>query len=376
MEAPTDAILDRCLALGFALAGVAEAGPTRYERQYRDWIKAGKHGEMAYLARNVEQRLDPRTMIPGAKSIICVADRYGEEGTEAQRHGGTKGRIARYARGDDYHVVMKKRLHQLADELAQQFPDEVFRVCVDTAPVLEREHAQRAGLGAVGKHTLLIQEGVGSYLLLGEIITTLALAPTPSAEGADPCGSCTRCIDACPTSAITPWSVDATRCISYLTIEHRGPIGEQFHEAMADWIFGCDVCQEVCPHNQPTVRSAQAKAHDAYVPRREDFDLLTVLGWDEEARRAMFRTSPMKRAKLAMMKRNALIAAGNVKGGADHASLRGRVEALAEDETPGEMVRGTAEVVSKRWGTRVFLADSSDPASRGGADRRAGPCRR
>ncbi len=125
-----------------------------------------------------------------------------------------KGKIARYARGDDYHVVMKKRLHRLADELAQQFPDEVFRVCVDTAPVLEREHAQRAGLGAVGKHTLLIQEGVGSYVLLGEIITTLALAPTPSAEGADPCGSCTRCIDACPTSAITPWSLDATRGIS------------------------------------------------------------------------------------------------------------------------------------------------------------------
>ena len=355
----TQQVLGRCRALGFALAGVAEAQPTSYEHQYRTWIEAGKHGEMAYLARNVEKRLDVRTMLPGAgaKSIICVADRYGGEGIEGSRHQGIEGaeekaagKIARYARGDDYHVVMKKRLHQLADELAQQFPDETFRVCVDTAPVLEREHAQRAGLGAVGKHTLLIQEGVGSYVLLGEIITTLALAPTPSAEGADPCGSCTRCIDACPTSAITPWSVDATRCISYLTIEHRSPIGEQFHEAMGDWIFGCDVCQEVCPHNQPTVRSAQAEAHDAYAPRREDFDLLTVLGWDEEARRAMFRTSPMKRAKLAMMKRNALIAAGNVKGGADHASLRGRVEALAEDETPGEMVRGTAAVVLKRWG--------------------------
>ncbi len=361
----TQQVLARCRALGFVLAGVAEAKPTSYERQYRAWIEAGKHGEMAYLAQNLEKRLDVRTMLPGAdaKSVICVGDRYGEEGIEggdgieASRHRGikggeekAKGKIARYARGDDYHVVMKKRLHRLADELAEQFPDEVFRVCVDTAPVLEREHAQRAGLGAVGKHTLLIQEGVGSYVLLGEIITTLALAPTPSAEGDDPCGSCTRCIDACPTSAITPWSVDATRCISYLTIEHRSPIGEQFHEAMGDWIFGCDVCQEVCPHNQPTVRTSQAEAHDAYAPRRERFDLLTVLGWDEQARRAMFRKSPMKRAKLAMMKRNALIAAGNVKGGADHASLRGRVEALAGDETSGEMVRGTAAVVSKRWG--------------------------
>ncbi len=348
----TQQVLARCRALGFALAGVAPAAPTRYEQEYRDWIEAGRHGEMAYLAQNVEKRFDVRTMIPGAgaKSIICVADRYGEEGTEAHRrnrHGGTKGRIARYAQGDDYHVVMKKRLHRLADELAQQFPDETFRVCVDTAPVLEREHAQRAGLGAVGKHTLLIQEGVGSYMLLGEIITTLALAPTPSTEGDDPCGTCTRCIDACPTSAITPWSVDATRCISYLTIEHRGPIGEQFHEAMGDWIFGCDVCQEVCPHNQPTVRTAQAEAHDAYAPRREHFDLLTVLGWDEGARRAMFRKSPMKRAKLAMMKRNALIAAGNVLVNSDCNALRAQIEAIAQDESECEIVRTTAEVVLK-----------------------------
>ncbi len=363
----THQVLSRCRELGFALAGVAEAKPTSYEGQYRAWIEAGKQGEMAYLARNIEKRLDVRTLLPGAgaKSVICVADRYWAEGIEA-RHGGSatsrhqgieggeeggeekaEGRVARYARGDDYHVVMKKRLHRLADELAEQFPDETFRVCVDTAPVLEREHAQRAGLGAVGKHTLLIQEGVGSYVLLGEIITTLALAPTPSAEGADPCGSCTRCIDACPTSAITPWSVDATRCISYLTIEHRGPIGEQFHEAMGDWIFGCDVCQEVCPHNQPTVRTAQAEAHDAYAPRREHFDLLAVLGWDEGARRAMFRKSPMKRAKLAMMKRNALIAAGNVTLKSDPTSLRSQGEALARDESECEMVRTTAEVVLK-----------------------------
>ncbi|MCH8314832.1 MAG: tRNA epoxyqueuosine(34) reductase QueG, partial [Planctomycetes bacterium] len=339
-------VLRLCGERGFALAGVAEAKPTSYEGEYRAWIEAGKHGEMAYLAQNVEKRLDVRTMLPGvrAKSIICVADRYGGEGIEGGEEN-EKGKIARYARGDDYHVVMKKRLHQLADELAQQFPDETFRVCVDTAPVLEREHAQRAGLGAVGKHTLLIQEGVGSYVLLGEIITTLALVPTPSAEGADPCGSCTRCIDACPTSAITPWSVDATRCISYLTIEHRSPIGEQFHEAMGDWIFGCDICQEVCPHNQPTARSAEAESHDAYAPRREGFDLLTVLGWDEGARRVMFRTSPMKRAKLPMMKRNALIAAGNVKANSDCNALRAQIEAIAQDESECEIVRTTAEVV-------------------------------
>ena len=358
----TQQVLGRCRALGFALAGVAEAKPTSYEGQYRAWIEAGKHGEMAYLAQNLEKRLDVRTMLPGAdaKSVICVGDRYGEEGIEggdgieASRHrdikGGeekAKGKIARYARGDDYHVVMKKRLHQLADELAEQFPGEVFRVCVDTAPVLEREHAQRAGLGAIGKHTLLIEQGVGSYLLLGEIITTLDLAPTPSAEDVDPCGSCTKCIDACPTDAISPWSVDATRCISYLTIEHRTTIDQRFHEAMGDWIFGCDICQEVCPHNQPTERTIGASANEAYAPRRNHFDLLDVLGWDEQARREAFTKSSMKRAKLGLMKRNALIAAGNVSAKSDCNALRAQIEAMAHDESESEIVRTTAEVVLK-----------------------------
>ena len=337
----TQQVLGRCRELGFALAGVAEARPTSYGHQYRAWIEAGKHGEMAYLAQNVEKRLDVRMMLPGvtAKSVICVGDRYGAEGIEASRHQGieggeekAEGKIARYARGDDYHVVMKKRLHRLADELAEQFPDEVFRVCVDTAPVLEREHAQRAGLGAIGKHTLLIEQGVGSYLLLGEIITTLELTPTPSTENVDPCGSCTQCIDACPTDAITPWSVDATRCISYLTIEHRTAIDQQYHEAMGDWIFGCDICQEVCPHNQPTERSSGASTNAAYAPRNDHFDLLDVLGWDEQARREAFTKSSMKRAKLGMMKRNALIAAGN----ADDAALRRQIEAMALDESECE----------------------------------------
>ena len=232
-------------------------------------------------------------------------------------------------------------------KLAAQYPDDVFRVCVDTAPVLEREHAQRAGLGAIGKHTLLIEQGVGSYLLLGEIITTLDLSPTPTPADVDPCGSCTKCIDACPTDAITPWSVDATRCISYLTIEHRTTIEKRFHEAMGDWIFGCDICQEVCPHNQPTERSSGASTNAAYAPRQNTFDLLDVVGWDEQARREAFTKSAMKRAKLGMMKRNALIAAGNVLMKADCGMLRGQVEALAQDESQDEIVRDTAAVVLK-----------------------------
>ncbi len=336
--------------MSFAVAGVAPAEPTAYERELIEWLEQGRHGEMQYLARNAELRADPRKMVPGAKSIICVADRY-HDGSRDDRldgaSGSARGQVARYARGDDYHVVIRKRLHALCDELAAMFPQETFRACVDTAPVLEREHAQRAGLGAVGKHTLLIEPGVGSYLLLGEVITTVALEQSSPHEP-DPCGTCTRCIEACPTDAITPWSVDATRCISYLTIEHRSAIDERYHEPMGAWIFGCDICQEVCPHNQPTERRRWAPVHEAYAARRDGFDLLEVLDWDEQRRRDAFVRSAMKRAKLSMMKRNVLIAAGNTLARRDDRILRTRVESIAEDASEAVLVRDTARSVLRR----------------------------
>ena len=312
---PTPRILSRCREIGFALAGVCEALPSDYQDEYRTWIAAGKHGEMGYLARNVALRIDPRELLPGARSIICVADRYHVEtpkrqNVETSRPEKGFGRISRYARGNDYHKSMKKRLYVLCDELRAAFPEDGFRACVDTAPVLEREHAQRAGIGAVGKHTLIIERGVGSYLFLGEIITTLALTPSRPAAP-DPCESCTRCIDACPTDAITPWSVDATRCISYLTIEHRSEIDPSFHDSMGDWIFGCDICQEVCPHNQRTRAKRRVEMNPVYEPRREGFDLLEILTWTEEDRRDAFAGTALKRATLDMMKRNARIALGN-----------------------------------------------------------------
>jgi epoxyqueuosine reductase len=346
-------VLARCRELGFALAGVCEARPTSRAAALERWLAAGRHGEMAYLARRAAVMVDPRRLLGGARSIICVADRYqrgpraGDVADSAAGEAARRGRIARYARGDDYHVVMKKRLHALADELRQAFPAEEFRACVDTAPILEREHAQRAGLGAVGKHTLLIEPGVGSWLLLGELVTTLALEPSQSKVDTDPCGSCTRCIDACPTGAITPWSVDATRCISYLTIEHRGVIDENLHEAMGDWVFGCDICQEVCPHNQPTVRTMDASTHEAYEWRRESFDLLELLGWDEAAQRAALRRSAMKRANLAMLKRNAVIAAGNERGGMPP-PLRAGVAAMMESGDAQPVVRDAAAKVLAR----------------------------
>ena len=348
-------VLDRCREAGFALAGVCDAAPTSYERELIEWLAAGKHGEMEYLRRNVELRIDPRTMVAGAKSIICVADRYAtgdrderllNDEPAARGNPRAFGRIARYARGDDYHKVMRKRLAFLCDELRRLHPSETFRACVDTAPILEREHAQRAGLGAVGKNTLLLQRGVGSYLLLGEIITTLSLVPSAPAEP-DPCSGCTRCIDACPTRAISPWSVDATRCISYLTIEHRGAIDENFHAAMGDWIFGCDVCQEACPHNQDTARRRKRdlEVHEAYSARREGFDLLDVLNWNEEARSAAFVKSSMKRAKLDMMKRNALIAAGNALRRKPEIELLRCIEQIRDREEEPKLVRDTASSV-------------------------------
>lgn len=309
----TAGVLDRCRSLGFALAGVCDARPSAYGEQYRQWIAEGRHGEMAYLARNVDLRLDPAMLVPGAKSIICVADRYeGRAVSDASQteQRSVAGRIARYAQGNDYHKVMRKRLTQLARELGEAHPGQTFRACVDTAPVLEREHAQRAGLGAIGKNTLLIQRGVGSWLLLGEIITTLPLTSSRPSEP-DPCGTCTRCIDACPTEAISPWSVDATRCISYLTIEHRGPIDERFHAAMGDWLFGCDICQEVCPHNQPTARTQSAQTHPSYLPRFASLDVSEVMLWDESDRASRLAGSAMKRAYLGMLKRNASIAMNN-----------------------------------------------------------------
>lgn len=319
-----DDILRRCGELGFALAGVTRAEASDQAAALREWLAQGKHGEMEWLARNVEERVDPGVMMPGARSIIMVADRYAGGGSVDPALPTGAGRVARYARGDDYHEVMKKRLHALCDALRAEHPGAEFRAFVDTAPVLEREHALRAGLGWIGKHTLLIHRDLGSWLLLGGVLTTLEIEPPAGQQrSADHCGTCTRCIDACPTRAITPYSVDARRCISYLTIEHRGPIEREFHEAMGDWLFGCDVCQEVCPHNRSRDRegasdqtgesgvASRESVAPAYAPRRSSFDLLEVLGWSEDDRRRALAGSAMKRAKLEMWKRNARIVAEN-----------------------------------------------------------------
>lgn len=311
---PSEPILDRCRSLAFALAGVCPATPTSYEAHIRKWLADGKHAEMSYLERNLDLRLDPAKLLPGARSLILLADQYATRNDSPQPTIPLSGRIARYAQGDDYHTVIKKRLHTLCDQLRAEYPDHQFRACVDTAPILEREHAARAGLGWIGKHTLLIHPRLGSYLFLSAIVTTLDLAP-PRTQTTIPdhCGTCTRCIDACPTNAITPHAVDASRCISYLTIEHRSPIDPALKPAIGDWLFGCDVCQEVCPHNSPRNDTTDVGARNpAYTPRTTSLPVLDVMRWTDDNRAAATRRSALKRAKLEMFHRNAKIVADNL----------------------------------------------------------------
>ena len=340
-------MLALCRGLGFALCGVADAAPTRWGPELRAWLGAGKHGSMGYLAEHVEARLDPSRVLSGARSVIMVADFYAARGERTAGLGPGSGRIARYARGRDYHDIIKRRLHRLCDALREKFPGAEFRAFTDTAPVLEREYAARAGLGWVGKHTLLIHPRLGSWMLLGGVLTTMGLVERAEVVP-DHCGTCTRCIEACPTRAITPYSVDASRCISYLTIERRHPIAPEFHGPIGDMLFGCDICQDVCPHNTARPEGgAQAEVRPEYRPKRSSFDLLAVLGWGETDRRREFESSALKRATLAMMKRNAAIVAGNLLRaravtGEQAAALRGRLAESIADESEPEMVRNAA----------------------------------
>jgi epoxyqueuosine reductase len=306
----TDAIKARARELGFDLVGVAAAGPSPYRDYFRRWLDDGRAGSMGYLHHRFGERTDPSVYLPGAQSVVCVAINYHVPlepvpADEARRHG----RVARYALGDDYHELIKARLYALADWIRGQFPEAQTRAAVDTAPVMEKDLAARAGIGWVGKNTCLIHAETGSWLLLGEVITTLVLAPDPPAT--DHCGTCTRCIDACPTRAITaPYQLDARRCISYLTIEHRDEIAPELKDQFGDWLYGCDVCQDVCPHN----RAAPEATDPALQPRFSTGTLSIdeVLRWTDDDYRATLRGSAMKRVKLPVLQRNARIVAENL----------------------------------------------------------------
>ena len=301
------AVKGKARELGFDLVGIAAAEPSAYREYFRGWLASGQAGAMGYLAKRFEERSDPGVYLPGAASVICVGINYY---VPLKKAGPNRGRVARYALGRDYHQLMSVRLRALADWVREIEPKAQTRCCVDTGPVMEKELAARAGIGWVGKNTCVINEGIGSWTFLGEVLTTLALPADESAV--DRCGSCRRCIDACPTQAITePYRLDARKCISYLTIEHRGEIEPELASNTGDWIYGCDVCQEVCPWN----RDPPAAIDPALAPRWASgtLDPAEVAGWTETDYQRELRGSAMKRAKLPMLKRNAGIVTGHLQ---------------------------------------------------------------
>lgn len=260
---------------------------------------------MSYLHRYREQRADPRTLLADARSIIVCALVYHQPAPAPPTDDHPRGRVAMYAWGEDYHVVVRDKLTRLVDRMREEIADAFdVRICVDTAPLLEREVAASAGIGWIGKNTMVLHPEWGSYFFLGSILTTLELTPDEPIE--DHCGTCTACLEACPTDAFpAPYEMDASRCISYLTIEHRGPIPDEFHGRMDGWVFGCDVCQQVCPHNRkaPLTREPRfaIRPPGPYPPLNE------LLHWTTEDYRRILRSSAMKRAKLDMLKRNAAL---------------------------------------------------------------------
>ncbi len=308
-----DEIRRQGMELGFDLVGIAPAEVSRFEAYLRGWLADGQAGTMDYLGRRIDERVDPAVYFPGARSAICVAVNYFvplDEVPEDQK--AHHGRVARYALGDDYHDVLKDRLHALADWIRQRVPGAQTRAAVDTAPVMEKDLAARGGIGWIGKNTCLISPAIGSWLLLGEIITTLELPSDPVES--DHCGSCTRCIEACPTQAITaPYQVDARRCISYLTIEHRTPIPENLAPLVGDWLYGCDVCQDVCPHNSKAPAATDGRLQPRFPTGT--LDVRSIATWSDDDYRRELKGSAIKRVKLPVLKRNAALAQANLQRG-------------------------------------------------------------
>ena len=287
---------------GFELAGVAPCDPGDDFARYENWVAAGMAGEMRYLTdRRAEMRRDVRSLLPSARSVICVGKLYNTPDPPTRKEGDA--RISRYAWGRDYHATMRAALERMVVQLLEREPFD-YKVCVDTAPLLERTFARLAGLGWIGRNTCLINEPLGSWFFLGEILTSLDLEP--GSPPPDRCGSCTRCIEACPTDAIVSdgdgFKLDARRCISYLTIELRGPIPEELHAGMGDHVFGCDICQDVCPWNSRAPFTEDPDFAGTAIPLAE----LTQLTPEEFRQR--FKDSPIARATYSGLMRNVAIA--------------------------------------------------------------------
>ena len=329
MSTLTQQIQAHANELGFELVGVTPAAHSETIARYREWIENGYAGKMHYLEKHLSLKTDVRQLLAEAKSVISLAmNYYTLDPPKALAQDPGRGQISRYAWGDDYHELIRERLLELVTFIKQTAENELkTRVCVDTAPIIEREYAQKAGIGWIGKNTNLIHWRSGSWYFLAEVLVNIVLeSDTPELRGS--CGTCTRCIEACPTDAIIePNLLDSRLCISYLTIELKESIPKTLRPEIGNWIFGCDICQEVCPWNSKAVSTTEA----GFQPRDGNLTpkLLSLVGMTQEEFNRRFKGSPIKRAKRRGFLRNVLVAIGNWGAQSAVPALK---DALTDDE--------------------------------------------
>ena len=354
-EGPVAArIRQRASELGFGLVGFASAAdpPAEHYQRYREFIGAAMHGEMTYLERHAEarERVDTAAILAGARTVVCVASPYARPLAEERTDPPLAQTIARYARGRDYHGHLTKRLRKLADFVRGLAPGAEARALCDTAPVLERAWAQRAGLGFVGKNGLLIVPGQGSHCLLGEVVTSVAVEEAAlGSPQAERCGSCRACLDACPTDAfVAPYVLDPRRCVSYLTIEARSVPPPALRQQLGEHLFGCDDCQQICPHNHASVGASEGLEPYRPLPRWSSLSLEELCSWDEEGFRRGTEGSPLRRAGRAGLARNALLVAGAQARGPAGPRQRAAVELLegATDHDVEDLGRLAADLLA------------------------------
>jgi epoxyqueuosine reductase len=329
-KAFTEEIKLEARRIGFDKVGVAPAGALTEEgARLGEWLARGFHGQMPYMARDPQRRADPRLLLPSAKSVVSVALNY----FRPEKHSGAPevGKISRYAWGDDYHDVLRDKLKSLLEWIRERAPEVEGKICVDSAPMMDKAWAARAGLGWIGKHTNLITKEFGSWVFLGELLVSIELDYDSFVEP-DHCGKCRACIDACPTQAIiAPYQLDATRCISYGTIELReAELPEPIRSNLEGWVFGCDICQDVCPWS----RFSKETAEERFEPREGVVEprLREMIEMSQEDFSTRFRKSAVKRAKLPGLKRNALAVTRDRRGG----ETRGQGDKEKERRREGE----------------------------------------
>jgi epoxyqueuosine reductase len=371
MNAPAATSLESRLkqqahALGFALAGIAPATDADGFVHLQSWLARGFAGEMDYLHRSAESRKHPNAVLPGVRSVVMLGMEYSGTGVRSQESGvredrsrsapnpesripNPAARVASYAQGPDYHTHLWDKLNTLAAWLESQVPGCVAHGVTDTAPLLERDFARRAGLGWVGKNTMLINPRRGSFFFLGAFLTDLELAADPPFAGSH-CGTCTACLDACPTDAFPqPHVLDATKCISYLTIELKSPMPLELREKVGDWLFGCDVCQDVCPWN----RGAGSDAAFPHDPELESIDPIVLLGMSPEEFRRRFKKTSIFRPRRTGLLRNAAIVLGNI---GDERALPALEKVMREE---ADVVREAAAWAMERIRGRINQRTSS-----------------